>query len=77
MKFARRIACHEARSLAWYGDLASEHNIAVLKIVRQCLLFPDNEPSCIIVYHHSLKLDSPNDERGSGITSIFQFLELN
>ena len=40
IKFARRIADREAKSLAWHGDISSEHKIAVLKIVRQCLLYP-------------------------------------
>ena len=39
IKFARRIAGAEAKCLAWHGD---EHNIAALKIMRQCLLSPEN-----------------------------------
>ena len=47
IKFARRIAGPEAKRLAWHGDVASEHNIAALKIVRQCLLSPENMPPSI------------------------------
>ena len=48
LKFARRIAGREVKSLAWHGDVASEHNIMSLKIIRQCLLFPENMPSSIL-----------------------------
>ena len=42
VKFARRIAGREGNRLAWHGDVGSEHNIAALKIVRQCLLSPES-----------------------------------
>ena len=40
IKFARRIAGREAKSLAWHGGVHSERNIVALKIVRRCLLYP-------------------------------------
>lgn len=40
IKFARRIAGREAKSLAWHGDIHTERNIAALKIIRRCLLSP-------------------------------------
>ena len=42
IKFARRIAGRENKSVAWRGDLATEYSIAALNIVRQCLLFPES-----------------------------------
>ena len=41
IKFARRIAGREVNRLTWHGDVTSERNIAMLKIVRQCQLFPE------------------------------------
>ena len=41
IKFARRIAGREVNKLTWHGDVTSERNIAMLKIVRQCQLFPE------------------------------------
>ena len=40
IKFAQRIAGREVKSLAWHGDVHTERNVAVLKIVRRCLLSP-------------------------------------
>ena len=48
IKFARRIAGREGNSLAWHGDLSAEHDIAALKIVRHCLLFPECTPPSIL-----------------------------
>ena len=48
IKFARRIAGREVGSLAWHGDISSEHNIAALKIVRQCQLCPESMPPSIV-----------------------------
>ena len=50
IKFARRIAGREVGSLVWHGDVSSEHNIAALKIVRQCLFFffPESMPLSIV-----------------------------
>ena len=48
IKFAKRIAGREVRSIAWYGDTRSEHHIAVLKIVRQCLLYPESMPVSLV-----------------------------
>ena len=42
IKFSKRIAGRKARSVAWYWDIRSEHHIAALKIVRQCLLYPES-----------------------------------
>ena len=47
IKFARRIAGPEAKCLAWHGDVVSEHNIAALKLIRQCLLSPGNMPPSV------------------------------
>ena len=41
IKFAQRIAGREIDRLAWRGDLALQYKIATLKIIRQCLLFPE------------------------------------
>ena len=41
VKFARRITGRESANVAWRRDLAFEHDIAVLNIIRQCLLFPE------------------------------------
>lgn len=47
IKFARRIAGRESQRLAWHGDVGAEHNMAVLKIIRKSLLFPENTPNAI------------------------------
>ena len=41
IRFARRIAGREASKLAWHGDITLEHRIAAIRIIRQCLLFPE------------------------------------
>ena len=48
VKFARRIAGREGKCLAWHGDVSAEHNVAALKIVRHCLLFPESTPHSIM-----------------------------
>ena len=47
IRFAKRIVGRAGRSINWHGDVKMEHNIAALKIVRQCLLSPECMPSSV------------------------------
>ena len=47
IKFAKRIVGRAGVSVKWHGDVRMEYNIAAVKIVRQCLLFPECVPSSI------------------------------
>ena len=64
IKFSKRIAGREARSIAWYGDIRSEHHIAALKIVRQCLLYPENTPVSLCVLVQSQNIRAENKAAG-------------
>ena len=77
IKFARRIAGREGNSLAWHGDLSAEHDIAALKIVRHCLLFPECTPPSILSLFKARQVGSRNDEHDSGITWTFPCLKQN